>query len=178
MRLEATDCWRGKAVELFVLEPDGVTEEYVAWLNDPLVNRYLESRFVQADMQSTRRFVEDALASPVTILFGIRSLGESRHVGNIKLGPIDRPHGRGEIGIMIGDRGAWGRGFATDAIECVVAIARMQLGLRKLTAGCYASNVGSLRAFTKAGFEIEGRRKAHYLLNGEPEDLILMARFI
>jgi RimJ/RimL family protein N-acetyltransferase len=57
-------------------------------------------------------------------------------------------------------------------------IACEELGLRKLTAGCYASNVGSVRAFCKAGFAVEGCRKAHFMLDGRTEDLLLLARFI
>lgn len=178
MRAAASDRWHGAGVELFLLEPDRVTETYVAWLNDPAVNQFLESRFAHASLQSTRRFVEDVLENPAALFFGIRSLALGRHVGNIKLAPIDRNHGLGEIGIMIGDRDAWGRGIASQAIERLAVIARAELNLRKLTAGCYASNQGSVRAFVKAGFAIEARRVAHFLLRGAPEDVILMARFL
>jgi ribosomal-protein-alanine N-acetyltransferase len=178
MHREPTAHWRGTGVELFLLEPRHVTPTYVCWLGDPLVNRYLESRFLPADLDSTRRFVADALASPVTLFLGIRSRPLDRHVGNIKLGPIDRNHGLGEIGIMVGDRSAWGCGVATEAIGLLAALARVELGLRKLTAGCYASNGGSVRAFSKAGFVIEGRRPGHFLLDGHLEDLVLLARVI
>jgi RimJ/RimL family protein N-acetyltransferase len=178
MHAVPTERWRGRAVELFLLEPDLVTETYVGWLNDSAVNQYLECRFAEATLANTRSFVEDALASPATLFLGIRSIALGRHVGNIKLAPIDRNHGLGEIGILVGDRDAWGRGIASQAIGQLAAIAREELGLRKLTAGCYASNVGSVRAFEKAGFAIEARRPAHFLLRGVPEDIVLMARFL
>jgi len=178
MHRESTPRWRGAGVELFLLEPGQVTDAYVRWLNDGQVNRYLESRFAVADLDSTRQFVATALASAVTLFLGIRSLLLDRHVGNIKLGPVDRHHGLGEIGIMVGDRAAWGRGIATEAIGLMANIACEELGLRKLTAGCYASNVGSVRAFCKAGFAVEGCRKAHFMLDGRTEDLLLLARFI
>jgi RimJ/RimL family protein N-acetyltransferase len=176
MQLPASERWRNQTVELFMLEPALVSEAYVGWLNDPAVNRFLESRFVSHDLASTRAFVQQALADPNTLFFGIRSRASARHVGNIKLGPIDRRHGLGEIGILIGARDVWGQGIAPAAIDCLCDIARAELGLRKLTAGCYASNVGSARAFEKAGFIIEARRPAHLLLDGRPEDLVLLAR--
>jgi RimJ/RimL family protein N-acetyltransferase len=52
------------------------------------------------------------------------------------------------------------------------------LGIRKLTAGCYASNIGSAKAFLRAGFHIEARRPAHFILDGRPEDLVLLARLL
>jgi RimJ/RimL family protein N-acetyltransferase len=176
MRLESSDRWRAPGIELFLLEPGVVTEQYVDWLNDPDINRFLESRFARHDLASTRAFVQEALDNSDVLFLGIRSDG--RHVGNIKLGPLDRRHGLGEIGIMIGDRSVWGKGVASAAIEVITQIAREELGLRKLTAGCYGSNKGSARAFEKAGFSVEGVRPAHYLLDGKPEDHVLLARLL
>ncbi len=178
MQIRPAFPWRTERVELFLLEPQHVTDRYVAWLCDPDVNRYLESRFLKHDMTSTLAFVSKMLEHPDVIMLGIRSLALGAHVGNIKLGPIDRNHGLGDIGLMIGERSAWGRGLAPDTIATLVRIAGEQLRLRKLTAGCYASNVGSERAFRKAGFHVEATRKNHFLLDGRAEDLILMARHL
>lgn len=179
MRAEPTPRWRTDAVELFLLLPEHVGPAYVRWLNDPEVNRYLESRFAPHDEPGVRDFVGAQLASGHSLFLGIRSVAlGGRHVGNIKIGPIDRHHGVGEIGILVGEREAWGRGIATAAIALVVAIAREELGLRKLSAGCYASNEGSARAFVKAGFSVEGRRPAHFLLDGRAEDLVLLGRVL
>jgi len=175
MHIAATAHWKCHSVELFVLEPDDVTEAYVGWLNDPAVNCYLEIRFSVHSIETTRQFVNGCLSSPSTLLCGIRSLElQGIHVGNIKIGAIDRHHGLGEVGILIGHKAAWGRGIASSAIQLTANIARDELGLRKLTAGCYRSNVGSQKAFLKAGFCIAGERKAHFLLDGAPEDLLLM----
>ncbi|MEX0734718.1 MAG: GNAT family protein [Steroidobacteraceae bacterium] len=176
MNLAPAFPWRTERVELFLLEPGHVTDEYVAWLQDPEVNRFLESRFASHNIASTIAFVAKMRTDANTLMLGIRSIELNRHVGNIKLGPIARDHGLGEIGLMIGDRSAWRRGIASDAIAVLCEIAARQLGLRKLTAGCYASNVGSARAFEKAGFQVEAIRKDHFLLDGRTEDLLLMAR--
>lgn len=164
-------------IELFGLEPDDVADQYVSWLNDPLVNRYLESRFVVHTLESTRQFVRSVIDSDDSILFGIRYLPARRHVGNIKLGPIDRHHRRAELGLLIGERALWGRGIAAAAIELATRYAFDKLGLLKVTAGCYVSNLGSRRAFEKAGFVVEAVRKRHFLLDGQPEDGVLLARW-
>lgn len=179
MELSPTPHWHTERVDLFLLGPEHVGPEYVGWLNDPQVNRFLESRFIVHSEAGTRDFVCDCRGRTNSLFLGIRAEGlGGRHVGNIKLEPIDRRHGLGEIGILIGDRSAWGKGIATDAIRAVAAIASGQLSLRKLTAGCYASNNGSVKAFQRAGFEIEGTRRSHFILDGRPEDLILMARWL
>jgi RimJ/RimL family protein N-acetyltransferase len=172
----------GSRIDLFLLTPDHVSEDYVSWLNDDGVNQFLESRFRSHTLASTRAFVAETLASPDSLFLGIRAQLTSdepsgrTHVGNIKLGPIDEHHRTGEVGILIGDRAAWGKGVATAAIALLCDIARTQLSLRKITAGCYAANVGSQRAFQKAGFAVEGVRKQQVLMNGVPEDVVLMGR--
>jgi RimJ/RimL family protein N-acetyltransferase len=176
MRIQATSRWRTPALECFLLLPGHVTQAYVDWLNDPEVNQFLESRFAVHDVAGVRAFVATQLEDDRALFLGIRSTALDRHVGNIKIGPIDRHHGLGEVGILIGDRAAWGQGLATEAIRVVGEIAAQELGLRRLTAGCYGSNRGSARAFEKAGFVVEGVRPGHFLLNGRPEDLILLGR--
>lgn len=166
-------------VTLFPLTVADVSDEYVRWLNDPVVNEYLESRFASHDLVSTRSFVEAMVESPDNLLLGIRSEEIGAHVGNIKIGPVNRHHLTGEIGILIGAKQAWGRGIATAAIRIMCDIARLQLSLRKVTAGCYATNVGSQKAFEKAGFEVEGVRKQQILRrDGTPEDIVLLGKLL
>lgn len=178
MYLDLPNIPMADAGSLFLLTPEHVTDQYVAWLNAPEINQYLESRFATHTVESTRAFVASVLASPNNLFLGIKSRELGRHVGNIKLGPIDSHHETGDIGILIGDKAAWGRGIATAAIEAVCGITATHLKLRKLTAGCYASNVGSRKAFEKSGFRIEGTRPAQFLLDGKAEDLVLMGRVL
>jgi RimJ/RimL family protein N-acetyltransferase len=78
------------------------------------------------------------------------------------------------VGLIVGEKECWGKGFATEAIRLVMQLAFAQLGLRRLTAGAYASNIASIRAFEKAGFSREGLRRRHYLCDGEYVDGVLM----
>jgi RimJ/RimL family protein N-acetyltransferase len=178
MLLTPTARWADETVSFFPLTPDLVSDAYVGWLADPEVGRYLETRFRPQPRADVEAFVAAMRNSERDLLLGISANALGRHVGNIRLGPIDRNHGFAEIGIMVGDREAWGRGVATAAIARIADIARHELGLRKLSAGCYAANAGSRRAFEKAGFAVEGVRRAHALLDGKPEDTILLGMII
>lgn len=178
LRLDPTPRWQDDRIQMFLLTPEHVSEAYVGWLNDPKINRYLESRFAVQDRATVEAFVASMLASENNLFLGIADRELDRHVGNIKLGPIDRRHNLGEIGIMIGDRQAWGLGIGTRAISLLAEIAAAELGLRKLTAGCYGSNGASRKAFEKAGFHVEAVRPRQFLLEGAPEDLLLLGRFL
>lgn len=159
-------------IGFFLLRPDHVGPEYLSWMQDTKVQTFLESRFTTHTRDSLRAFVAQALDDPDTLMLGISMNGQ--HVGNIKLGPINRHHQTGDIGIMIGHPQAWGKGVARAAITGLCALARDTLGLRKVTAGASSANHGSIRAFQAAGFSIEGRRTAQLLGQDGPEDLVLM----
>jgi len=164
----------GPRLRLEVLRPEALTPSYLTWLNDPAVNRFLESRFAVHTAESLRAYVEAMFRSESNHLLGIYLKDESRHIGNIKLGPVDPHHYFADIGLLIGEKDCWGQGFATEAICLVRDFAFGPLGLRRLTAGCYGTNQGSERAFLKAGFKREGNRAGHYRDGDQWVDSVLL----
>ena len=149
-----------------------VTDAYVGWLNDPEVTRFLETRHAAQTRETVEAFVAAVAARAHEHLFAIRLRAGGRHVGNIKVGPIHPLHRVGDVSLLIGARDVWGQGYAAEAIELVSRHAFGALGARKLSASLYAANVGSERAFLKAGWRREGLRRAHYALDGERSDIV------
>lgn len=165
----------GQKVVLRDLKSGDVTQAYVDWMNDPEVMRYTESRFSRYDLQGIRDYVSALECSPHTVLLGIFTPEENLHVGNIKLGPIHWHHGLGDLGLIIGRKEYWGKGLATEAIALASGYAFARLGLHKVTAGCYASNQGSAKAFLKAGFRQEAVRPQHVRGDSGWEDVLELA---
>jgi RimJ/RimL family protein N-acetyltransferase len=165
---------RGERIYLREMQLSDATEQYHRWMNDPDVIRFLESRFHPPSVDNLRETVALYAADPKTLFLAIVTTDTERHIGNIKIGPIDAHHGVAEVGLIVGEKECWGKGFATEAIRLVMQLAFAQLGLRRLTAGAYASNIASIRAFEKAGFSREGLRRRHYLCDGEYVDGVLM----
>lgn len=164
-------------IELRSLSGADASERYLAWLSDPEVNHFLEVRFsAPKTIDELRLFIVASEGSVNELLLGIFLRADGRHIGNIKLGPIDSNHGSGDIGLLIGERSEWGKGYAATAIDLLANYAFFQLKLRKLTAGCYAENEGSRRAFLKAGFSEEGRRTGQYRVDGGRQDGLLFGR--
>ncbi|MDC4205803.1 MAG: GNAT family protein [Candidatus Manganitrophus sp.] len=90
------------------------------------------------------------------------------------MGPIQWIHRLADIGLLIGEKDCWGKGYATEAIQLVSDYAFNVLNLHKVAAGCYGPNEGSARAFQKAGFVVEGVRKEQFYTNGSYVDDILL----
>lgn len=148
-----------------------VTQEYVNWMNDPEVTRYMEARFGNHTIESVKNYV-DNIKKENSVLLAIIAKEHNKHIGNIKLGPIDRNHAFTILGVMLGDKNYWGKGYGPEAIKLAVSYAFTKLGLRKINADVYENNVGSMRAFQKAGFQEEGRRKKQYFLDGKWTDAV------
>jgi len=151
-----------------------VTDEYYYWLNDVEVNRYLETRFCPHSKEKIRSYVHAAENDPHTIFWAIVLKDEDQHIGNIKIGGINWFHRTAKLSLFIGERAYWRKGIGTEAIKLAVAFAFNNLNLRKLNAGIYAANVGSIRAFEKAGFVKEGCRREQRYCDGQYLDEFMM----
>ena len=151
-----------------------VNEDYYRWMNDPEATRYTESRFFPSDMDSLKETVRQKLQDRNSVFLAIVRRDTEQHIGNIKLGPIDWVHHLADVGVLIGDKNCWGKGYATEAISLVVKFAFQELNLHKLTAGFYAANKGSEKAFKKNGFVVEGIRARHRLCEGSYMDTVIL----
>ena len=150
---------------------------YEAWMRDPAVNRFLEVRFGPPDATALETYIMKLNASDDNMLLGLfPKSGPNRHIGNIKLGPINKHHRSAPIGIAIGAVEFWSKGLATQAIQALANYAFSILGLERLEAGFYAANEPSQRAFRRAGFIEEGRRRGARLCGGVRMDEIIMGR--
>lgn len=169
-----TDSVRGGRLELRYLTPCDVTEAYVRWLGDPETVRFTESRHTTHTIDSVRAYVAKCAAGTSDHLFGIIELASGRHIGNIKVGPVNTYHRYASVGLIIGEKDCWGKGYATEAIGLATRHAFSTLGLHKLTAGVIAGNESSLRAFARNRFVVEGVRRKQNLCDGGWRDEIML----
>jgi RimJ/RimL family protein N-acetyltransferase len=77
-----------------------------------------------------------------------------------------------EIGILIGERNAWGQGLGSEAIALLADHAFRRMNLNRLGAGTVAENIGCIRAFERAGFIREGVSRQAYFCDGQYRDVV------
>lgn len=77
---------------------------------------------------------------------------EGRHIGNCSFYNINEARGEAEIGIMIGDRRYWDKGYGTDAITALVSYIFSQTNLNRLHLKTLESNIRAQSCFQKCGF--------------------------
>jgi ribosomal-protein-alanine N-acetyltransferase len=135
---------------------DYVTEQYVKWMNDPEVTKFLGVRFSEMTELKIEQDLADALLNPNVHMFAINYVNWDdatvTHIGNIKL-TVDPRHNKGVIGVVIGERDYWGLGAATAAITLLTDVYSFEfLGLHHVSAGMYGNNTAIQRAFSRAGY--------------------------
>lgn len=164
----------GTSVYLREVRESDVNENYYNWLNDPEINQFLETRYFPRSLDNIRGFVKNMDGNSNELFLAICDSATDKHIGNIKLGPINWTHRFAEISLLVGDKTYWGKGIATEAIRLVTELAFYRLNLHKVKAGCYAQNIGSRKAFEKVGFELEGVMKKQWIVNGEYQDQLYL----
>jgi [ribosomal protein S5]-alanine N-acetyltransferase len=166
--------YTGERISLRHVTTDDIGPLYLTWLNDPQVNQYLEVRWDPQTMESIRSFVMRMSGDPDTILLAIIENYTSQHIGNLKIGPINRHHQYADISYFIGNRAYWNNGFATEAIKAALHIGFSDLSLHSIRAGVYGANIASQRVLEKCGFtkrgaypdelaDVTGQRQDHLL---------------
>ncbi|HVD02996.1 MAG TPA: GNAT family protein [Candidatus Dormibacteraeota bacterium] len=81
-----------------------------------------------------------------------------------------------ELGITIGVREYWGRGYGREAVALLVDYAFRLRNVRKVHLSVHANNTRAIRSYTAAGFIEEGRLREHVWSDGAYVDLVLMGR--
>jgi ribosomal-protein-alanine N-acetyltransferase len=153
-----------------------LSTEYVNWLNDPEIYRYLDTggNYTVEDLKTYLGSVEKSN----DILFWAIHLKENKkHIGNIKIDSINDRNKLAVYGIMMGDKQEWGKGYAKEATLKIINYCFTELHLRKITLGVITDNVPAVELYKKLGFETEGVLRKHGYYDGRYCDSFLMAIF-
>ena len=79
-----------------------------------------------------------------------------------------------ELGITIGDRAYWGRGFGREAINLLLDHGFRLRNFRKIYLTVNGNNERAYRSYRACGFVEEGRWRSHVWNNGQYVDLVCM----
>ena len=164
----------GKGLRLRAIEREDVPR-FLRWFNDPEVRRYL-TMYRPLSRAEEERWVESLLSrrDDIVLAIEVREGNSWVHIGNIGLHRIDWVNRVAKLGIVIGERDYWGKGYGTEATRTMLRYAFLELGLNRVELEVFDFNERAIRYYEKAGFVREGvRRKALYR-DGDYHDVILM----
>lgn len=161
---------------------EAASAAYLRWMNDPQVTRTI-GRFDYLFPVSRAKLLQyfNDIDTDSAVFLGIhyrpRAGSRPRLVGTLKIYDLDALARRASLGIMVGERRAWGRGIASAAIRAACRYVFEVLGFGKVSAGYLASNVGMHRAFRNNGFRVEGRLRKQVFFAGRLADHVMVGKF-
>jgi len=161
-----------KAVKLeserLFLEPlsmKHLSNTYVGWMNDLEVYRYLETGG-NYTLQKLEVYLKEQEAKDI-FFWAIHLKDTKKHIGNIKIDPIDYTNNSGEYGIMMGDKTEWGKGYAKEASLKIIKYCFEKVKLSQITLGVIENNISALKLYENMGFKIEKIIKNNAVYEGE-----------
>tara|TARA_B100001057_G_C22461622_1_gene799078 strand:- start:75 stop:590 length:516 start_codon:yes stop_codon:yes gene_type:complete len=157
-----------------------VNNRYLDWMNDLEVTKFTEQRFKKHSLSDIKKFVKEKNNSKTEYLFGIFINQKSTliHIGNIKLGPIDKFHRSAEVSYIIGDKNFWKKGIGSKAVKLLIKVAKKQFQLKKLIAGCYGNNYGSIKVLKRNLFKKEASLKSQVIFGSKRVNKLIFGLLI
>lgn len=166
-------------VTLRPLEVDDIDMLYL-WDSDSMLE-ILAGWGPKRSPSAFRQRHEQRIAEPRSDLETFGVVVDQQLVGYVQLALIDLVERRAAVGIVLGDRTAWGRGIGRTAVRILLDYAFTVRGLERVVAECYGFNLRAHQLFERGGFQREGVLRQHEVHNGVRQDMhvfgILKAEF-
>jgi RimJ/RimL family protein N-acetyltransferase len=108
------------------------------------------------------------------IFFIIYEYASLRPIGWTNLRRIDAKNGTGEFGILIGEEDCRGKGYGTEVTRLMLDYGFTVANLHNIVLDTASHNERAIRAYTRAGFRIIGRRRQVLRWGNKRYDSVLM----
>lgn len=171
------ELFRGELVRIMFEEPDAQAKAEVRWQRDSEFVRLADSDPVELSSEKKiRERVEKRFENgfqPERYPFSVRTLAEDKLIGFFGL-YVELIHGTAWVGIGIGERDFWSKGYGTDMMKVCLRYAFSELGVQRVALGLHEYNARALRSYEKAGFRLEGRTRQDVLREGRRTDTLWM----
>lgn len=143
----------------------------VEWLNDSDVTEYL-TMSEPLSMEGEQRWYENLLRDKSSKVYTIETVA-GEHIGNLGLHSIDFHNRRTEMGVFIGKKSVWGKGYGTEAVLLGLKLAFEGLNLNKVYLKVFVNNKRAQKCYEKAGFKKEGVLRQEEFKNGTYVDCLI-----
>lgn len=171
------DLFRGELIRLTSEEPDAVAKADVRWQRDSEFVRLADSDPIRfSSEKEIKEWNEKRIEKgpqPERYPFSVRTLAEDKLIGFFGL-YVDLIHSDAMVGIGIGERDFWSKGYGTDMMKVCLRYAFLELGVQRVSLGLHEYNPRALRSYEKAGFRLEGRTRKDVLREGKRTDTLWM----
>ncbi|MCP4761172.1 MAG: GNAT family N-acetyltransferase [archaeon] len=165
----------GKMVQLIPSKKEYI-EKYQEWLTNREVTQYLSIYnpiTIEMEEDWYRNMQKNNNMVHFTIIDGIVK-NSLKPIGVCSI-DIDWKNRVGSVGIVIGEKDYWNKGYGTESLDLLVDYGFNTLNLNRIELDVYDHNLRAQKSYKKVGFIEEGRRRSAMFLNGKYRDAIIMS---
>jgi len=144
------------------------------WFNNKEITKYQNKGIFPNTREKQKEYMMQMQKSTTDVLFAIVKKDIDFHIGCVGIHNIDWLHRSGMIGIIIGDKSYWNRGYGKLAWNMITQYGFFTLNLHRLWANIFKENEASIKVAQASGFKIEGTVRHMYYKNGKWHDAVLV----
>jgi len=148
-------------------------EQYCEWLNDFEIASNLLIFSQQLSLEKERVILQDMIKNNSQI-FAIVNLETDKLLGNCSIFRINQRNRKAEVGIFIGDKKYWNKGYGSEAFTLLLDYGFNILNLNNIMLEVFSFNKQAFHSYEKIGFKVIGHRREALQIAGKKYDEILM----
>jgi RimJ/RimL family protein N-acetyltransferase len=155
----------GDRIYLRPLEVEDV-DSFVLWLNDEEIREYWGKTSPLSKINE-KEYLKRIYKDDRNVRLGIVLKESDQLIGAIGLHDISIPHRNAELGVLIGNKSCWSKGYGTEAMNLMLKHGFDQLNLHRIYLFVLDFNPRAIRAYEKVGFKKEGVFRDHGYKDGK-----------
>lgn len=170
--------YSGQLVKLRAYKEDDI-EKAVEFINDEEVKKLMDSNipFPMTKWQEEEWVRSRKANTDFTYDFAIEDLKTGKYIGGCSINECDVKNRTCVVGIMIGEKEYWGKGYGSDALKVLIKFIFEEVNMNKIKLNVFSFNNRAIACYKKVGFKEEGILKKEIYRNGRYHDEIIMAMF-
>lgn len=146
---------KSKRVKLDLFTKDKVNKDYKKWMNDKSITKYILKSY-QTTFKQLKSYV-GSMDNSENYFFRIVDIKSNKHIGNIRLGPLNFKDKSSNFGIMIGNKKFHNKGYAKEVVELSVDFLFNFLRFKKIKFYCFIDNTPAMKVYEALGFKKKAR---------------------
>jgi RimJ/RimL family protein N-acetyltransferase len=149
-------------------------EKWTEWDNDLEVAIPLgEESYTLYSLDKTKEIISTVIKKQDPI-FSIIDLKTNTPIGRCMLFNVDKVDRKATLGIGIGDKAYWNKGYGQEATKLLLDYGFNLLNLNNIMLGVYSYNERAINCYKKIGFKEIGRRRKSKIIGGKVFDEVFM----
>ena len=172
--------WKEKPVRIendrLFLRPLGWTdaERVLGWINNKEIVSNFQFFTSKFTIEEEIRYILMMTDSPSDLLLGVVTK-DGELIGTCGLHEIDFKNDTARLGVIIGKKEHWNKGYAGEAIRTLIDWAFSVMNLHKIYLNVFVTNKKSVHLYNEIGFQKEGKLRAEYKIRGEYVSMFRMS---